>query len=104
MRYSIGLRRGPPLFEAFDLFEVEFDRGGAAEDRHRHLDARLFDIELPDQPVDPSEVTVEHLHLIADFIVYADFGLRTRRRLFLAVDIEPDVGFAARLRLAQPYD
>src|SRR3546814_3734287 len=52
MRYSIGLRRGAPLFEAFDLFEVEFDRGGAAEDRHRHLDARLFEIELLDQPVE----------------------------------------------------
>src|SRR3546814_11258858 len=96
MRYSIGLRRGAPLFEAFDLFEVEFDRGGAAEDRHRHLDARLFEIELLDQPVEAGEGTVEHLDLIADFIIDADFGLRTRRGLFLAVEDARGFGFADR--------
>src|SRR3546814_8213934 len=97
MRYSIGLRLGAPLFEAFDLFEVEFDGGGAAEDRHRHLDARLFEIEFLDQPVEAGEGTVEHLDLIADFIIDADFGLRTRRGLFLAVEDARGFGFADRL-------
>src|SRR3546814_4536266 len=79
MRYSIGLRRGAPLFEAFDLFEVEFDGGGAAEDRHRHLDARLFEIEFLDQPVEAGEGTVEHLDLIADFIIDADLDRKSTR-------------------------
>src|SRR3546814_17702815 len=101
MRYSIGLRLGAPLFEAFDLFEVEFDGGGAAEDRHRHLDARLFEIEFLDQPVEAGEGTVEHLDLIADFVIDADFLLRTGGGLFLAVPDARGFGFADRLRLAQ---
>src|SRR3546814_20812043 len=79
MRYSIGLRRGAPLFEAFDLFEVEFDGGGAAEDRHRHLEARLFEIELLDPPVDAGAGTVDHLAMSDESIIDAYFGLRTLR-------------------------
>src|SRR3546814_3630284 len=40
------------------------------------------------------------LDLIADFIVDADFGLRTRCGLFLAVENARGFGFADRLRLA----
>src|SRR3546814_20892214 len=47
-----------------------------------------------------SDLTVEHLDLIADFIVDADFGLRTRCGLFLAVENARGFGFADRLRLA----
>src|SRR3954454_15452497 len=34
------------LFDAFDLFELELDRRGAAEDGHGDLDAALLEIQL----------------------------------------------------------
>ena len=40
-----------------DLREFQFDGRGATEDRHRHLDARLFEIEFLDQ----GEKTVKNI-------------------------------------------
>src|SRR3546814_19238656 len=69
MSYSIGLRRGAPLFEAFYLFAVEFDRGGAADDRHRHLVSRLFAMELLNPPVEACDRPGRHLALLSLFIL-----------------------------------
>src|SRR3546814_16697167 len=85
-----GRRRPPPargrrLFHAFDLLKIELDGGRAAKDRHRYLDARLVEIEFLDDAVEARERTFEHLDLVADFVIDANLGLRTRRGLFLAV-------------------
>jgi len=42
---------GPALFGQFDLFEIQLDRGGAAEDRHRHLDPALSKISSSTTPL-----------------------------------------------------
>ena len=65
------------LLAALDLLEIELDRGGAAEDRHRHLDLRLVEIELPDRAVEARERAVEHLDRIADLVI--DLHLMIRR-------------------------
>ena len=54
------------MLDFLDLRILEFDRGGAAEDRDRDLEPRLFLVDLLDDPVERGERPVRHPHLLAD--------------------------------------
>src|SRR6185312_10751709 len=49
-----------------DLRVFELDRGRPAEDRHRHLEPRLFLVDFLDEAVERGERPVRHAHLLAD--------------------------------------
>src|SRR5262249_20569190 len=59
----------------FDLTEFQFDRGRAAEDRHRDLHARTVFVHFLDHAVERRERAVGHTHLLAD--LERDRRLRT---------------------------
>src|SRR5690606_40551362 len=56
------------LLDQFDLFEVEFDRSRAAEDRDADLDLVLVEVELLDHAVEAGERAVQHFDLVADLV------------------------------------
>ena len=82
----MGAGRRRPSLHAFDLLEIELDGGRTAEDRHADLDARLVEIEFLDNAVERGKRPRVDLDRIADLVIDPDFGLRTRRGLFLAVE------------------
>src|ERR1044071_5575877 len=49
-----------------DLGIFELDRGGAAEDRHRHLEPRLLLVDLLDHAVERGEGAIRDPPLLAD--------------------------------------
>src|SRR3954451_12370584 len=49
-----------------DLSKLQFDRGRAAEDRNRDLDARAAFVDLLDGAVERGERAVRNTHLLAD--------------------------------------
>ena len=48
------------------LAELQFDRGGAAEDRHGHLEARTILVDFLDNTVEGGERPVRDAHRLAD--------------------------------------
>src|SRR5947209_19358169 len=64
------------LLRQLDLFEIELDRGRAAEDRDRDLDPVLVEVELLDDAVEAGERTVEDFDGIADLVIDADLLAR----------------------------
>ena len=88
-----------PLFHQFDLFEIEFDRGRATEDRNRNFDTVLVEIQFLDHAIEAGEGTVQDLDLIANFIIDRHALLGCRCQLFLGVQDAGGFGFGDRLRL-----
>src|SRR3546814_2951139 len=64
------------LFAALDLFEIEFHWRRAPEDRYRHLNLCLDEIEFLAGAVVARERAFEHLHRVADLVIdlYLPFG------------------------------
>src|SRR3546814_13105483 len=73
----------------------------SSDRRDRDLDPRLVEVEFLDDAVEARERALEHLDLVADLVIDADFGLGARRGLFLAVENTRGLGLADRLRLAR---
>src|ERR1700737_5322253 len=84
--------------DLLDLTEFQFDRRGAAEDRHRDLHARARLVDFLDHARERRERAIGHAHILADLERYRRlrafhaflplvkdphaFGLRARTRLF----------------------
>src|SRR3546814_16273773 len=73
----------------------------SSDRRDRDLDPRIVEVEFLDDAVEARERALEHLDLVADLVIDADFGLGARRGLFLAVENTRGLGLADRLRLAR---
>src|SRR5262245_61110958 len=57
---------GDPPSALLDLAELQLDRGRAAEDRHRDLEARARVIDFLDHPIEGRKRPVRHPYLLAD--------------------------------------
>src|SRR5690606_7901846 len=88
------------LLDQFDLFEIQFHRRTAAEDGDADLDLVLVEVELFHHAVEAGERTVEHLDLIADFVIDVDFALRSGLRFFDTAEVTRSFTLADGLRLA----
>src|SRR3954465_6090485 len=90
-----------------DLSKLQFDRGRAAEDRNRDLDARAAFVDLLDGAVERRERTVRHADLLAhlerdrrlrpvDALLHLmqnaiGFGIRDRHRLLVGAEEARDL-------------
>src|ERR1700675_3093053 len=88
--------------DLLDLTEFQFDRRGAAEDRHRDLDARTRLVDFLDHPGERREWAIGDPHILADFERYRRlrafdaflhlvqdphrFGFRDRHRLVFGAE------------------
>src|SRR5690606_24947517 len=75
------------LLDQFDLFEVEFDRSRAAEDRDADLDLVLVEVELLDHAVEAGERAVQHFDLVADLVIDVDLLLGRRLGFLDAAEV-----------------
>src|SRR4051794_8045822 len=96
--------RGPrsiALLSALNLLDLrvfEFDRSGAAEDRHRNLAPRLFLVDILDDAVERGERPVRDPHLLAD--LEGDRRFRPFDPFLHLMDDARRLGVADRQRLA----
>src|SRR5689334_5092729 len=87
----------PPL-KLFDLGVIELDRGRAAEDRNRDLEAGALLVDVLDGAVEGGKGTVRHLDLLTD--LEADGGLGPFDALLDLLQDAARLGIGDRHRLA----
>src|SRR3712207_5961792 len=84
------------LRDLLDLAVFELDRGGAPEDRDRHLEPRTLLVDLLDRAVEAGERAVGHPDGLADLV--GDRRLRPLDALLHLLDDARGLGLADRHR------
>src|SRR5690606_3509055 len=87
------------LLRDFDLFEIKLDRGRAAKDRYRYLDAVFLEIQFLDNAVEACKRAIENLDLVANFVIDRDPLFRCVGCFLFGVEDAGRFGIANRLRL-----